>query len=138
MRMKFVLAIILMAIGLNAQASDPIVTGSWYNPDRDGEGISLEVDVGYFYTYGIRGQSWYVLQKVTPDKFIMWRPANLNEAAANVGTATVDVIDNDTIIFSYRLALDLDKRGLAFPHCLGGHCSGVYEYIRQTHLMECE
>lgn len=143
-----VVFVVMLAIGINtARADDPILydeclTGSWYATERTGEGVSLEVlpdgnVIGYFYTYGSLNQAWYVLQNTSTDRFVMLRPIGLHQDAAEVGSATIDVIDNNTLIFSFRMSLDLDNEN-AIPWCLSGFCSGVYKYERITQPVECK
>lgn len=142
----FILSVLLM-ISMPLMAMDACFTGSWYSPDRSGEGITLEVldnkTVGYFYTYGSEGRAWYALVEGDSENILtMYGTAKVSEipfsvSTFDVGTASITAIDSDTLKFSYSLVIDIDNVDVN-PWCLSGFCKGDYKYARLTQPIPCE
>ncbi len=144
MRMKQFTATLLLLLTAPAMALDACMTGSWYAPDRNGEGIVLEIlentTVGYFYTYGSQGRAWYVM---VGDEFLtVYGTALLSRnpfsvLEVDVGSAIITSIDDNTLRFKYSLTLDVDKNA-AIPWCLNAFCDGDYVYQRLTQPIKCD
>jgi len=147
--MKTLLIVILLLISPSLHALDECMSGAWFDPERNGEGIVLEVleeqTLGYFYTYGSQGRAWYVMlgEEALPDvelltiygtQLVSNIPYKVREF--EVGSAFITVIDNDSIQFKYDLVLDVDS-GNAIPWCMAGFCEGDYEYKRLTRPVPC-
>lgn len=143
--MKAFLLAALLLISTPLMALDSCLSGSWYTPDRVGEGITLEIAenqvVGYFYTYGSAERAWYVLAGDNDNNILtMYGTSKISEKPfavfqSKVGTAVVTEIDSDNINFSFDIVLDIDD---ANPWCLSGFCKGAYKYTRLTQPIPCE
>jgi len=148
--------ILLFFIGLllfstvNAAPIGVCHSGSWYSPDRVGEGISLEVledqVVLYFYTYRDGDKDWYIMQgartttsavslEIFATEFEAKEPFTVD--VYDVGDAVVEIIDDNTLSFEFVHTLDIQLPG-TFPFCLADRCTGVHEYIRLTSIVDCE
>lgn len=147
MKKLFALAILALIFSLPIHALDSCYTGSWADPDRDGEGITIAVlddgrTLSYFYTFGSEGRAWYVMVG-GPDGLLDVYGADkqsedtFSAFTSEVGAALIIPIDGDTITFEYDLELDID-RDASIPWCLGGHCSGAYTYRRLYGAGACE
>jgi len=125
-------------------AFDACMSGSWFDPERDGEGITLEAlpdggVLGYFYTYGSQGRAWYVMTgDETLTMFGTVKTSNdpFGVLESEVGTAIITAIGPRTLQFTYDLVLDVD-RDATIPWCLGGHCAGSHTYKRITQPRPC-
>ncbi len=130
----------LFLLSMNVQALDSCMTGSWYAPDRDGEGISLEVledrTVAYFYTYRNQKQVWYIIVDGTAYTTRKRTEEPFGVDVFDVGSASIVAHDNDNMTFTFKLDLDLD-RNAAIPWCLT-QCFGEYEYVRLTQPVACQ
>ncbi len=138
--MRYVLAGILLLLSGSVFALDSCITGSWYSPERDGEGINIEVledgDLLYFYTYRNQKQVWFV----SIDGVIYTTRKGSKEPFSvdtfEVGTSLIEVHDNDNLTFTFKLDLDID-RNAAIPWCLT-QCYGEYSYERLTQPVKCQ
>jgi hypothetical protein len=148
--MKKLLAILLLAFSLNAVALDPCYTGSWYDPERDGEGLVIEVlgdtTLAYFYTYSFHnsGQEWFLFQgdgaildafdtiKHSEDPFVA--------EVFDVGYAVIEPVNENEITFLHSYVLDLEvlSEENPSPWCLHEACTREYNYIRLTQPIDCE
>ena len=138
--MRYVLAGILLLLSGSVFALDSCITGSWFDPERDGEGINIEVledkTLVYFYTYRNQKQVWfisvdnvvYTTRKKTEDPFSV--------DVFEVGSASIVAHDNDSLTFRFKLDIDID-RNAAIPWCLT-QCFGEYEYVRLTQPVACQ
>lgn len=130
----------LFLFSMNVQALDSCMTGSWYSPDRDGEGINIEVmadtELIYFYTYRNQKQVWYVVidGAIYTTRKRSEEPFEVD--SFDIGSAAIEVHDNDNITFVYKLDIDID-RNAAIPWCLT-QCFGEYEYVRLTQPVACQ
>ena len=141
-----ILAILFGLAGLfgivgSAQAMDQCMTGAWYSPDKDGEGIELTVLddslYGYLYTYKGTSPDWYVFAgPFGKNKVNLYKPIKTSNpwkaTVHEVGTMGYDVIDDNHITFTMKLQMDL-WRDVTFPLCLLD-CTRVFEYERLTEL----
>jgi len=142
--MKYFIALVLTLFMSTAGAFDACMSGSWFDPDRNGEGITLEAlpnggVLGYFYTYGSQGRAWYVMTgDDTLAIFGTVKHSNdpFGVVESEVGTATVTTINAQALQFTYDLVLDVDRQA-AIPWCLGNHCSGSHTYTRLTWPVGC-
>ena len=138
--MKLFMLTALLLLSTPLLALDKCMSGSWYDPENSGEGITLQVlgdtTLGYFYTFGSAGKAWYVmLGEDTSMTMIGTVKTGEVITEAEVGYAEITVIDNNNIIFDYNLNLDVDD---GFDWCLSGFCSGNYAYKRITSPIPCE
>ncbi len=142
--MKILLTILLIGFTWNVYADDVCLTGSWYSPERDGEGINIEVDVGekdtivsgFFYTYVSNNPNWYVFEGVI-DNLTMYTGFKLSESpfkavVREVGVAKITYVTDNLMIYSYNLNVGPDGKP-----CIS-QCSGEYIYTRLTQPIACE
>lgn len=147
--MKFLLTFLLAIFSLNAMALDKCMSGSWYDPQRDGEGINVEVDatnmtVAYFYTFDRNeSKAWYTLLgdgylamfdtfKVD-DKYLEFRTET-----QLVGSAILEPLTPDAMYFIYQFDLEY-KDGKKYE-CVTTpdfSCNGRYLYRRLTQPIPC-
>lgn len=137
--MKYLLTL-LLALGMttSVQALDNCVTGSWYDPENSGSGINVEVmdDVVVVYYY-------------TPGRWLSFLGANdlpysvdlnlyqtTSEGTRYAGDGSIDIIDNDTMVFNYMQQYDFWREDATIPWCIG--CTGTFEYVRLTQPIPCE
>jgi hypothetical protein len=140
--MKLLLAILLMS-STNVVALNQCYSGAWYDLERPGEGINLDISVkgqlsGFFYTFATTSHVWfamngkpsdmtmYAVQKTSVDP---WKATEFE-----VGAATILPITDDMIVFTYALHTDIYHLG---DWCLKGYCSGQYVYTRITKPITC-
>ncbi|KAA9133467.1 hypothetical protein F3N42_03700 [Marinihelvus fidelis] len=127
--------------------------GSWYDRERSGEGINLEVldenFVAYFYTYEPRGeiadQTWFLIlgdnadgKATVHDVIAGYVDDGLDVAVMPVGSATFEYAGPDRLAFSWRMDLDLNRLGdgTVIPWCLSS-CSGSLSLSRLTRPHPC-
>lgn len=144
--MKFLLAIALLIFAQSSFGLDRCMTGSWYDPERDGEGINIEVlegqTFGYFYTYGLNNHKvWYLFQGKDDRNLTMYGTLKTSEdpfkaAEYDVGTASIRVFDEDFMLFEFQLRTDLSEDN-AHKFCLANYCEGKYLYERITTPIPC-
>ncbi len=133
---------VLMLVGLfgivgSAQSFDACMTGSWYDPDRDGEGINIEaldeVVIVYFYRPLTTGNHWYTFIGNRVDGPV---PLDMYDTILagtyKVGEAVIEQLDENTLAFEYLQLLNEGGQ----PWCIG--CIGSFEYIRLTTPISCE
>jgi hypothetical protein len=143
--MKFMVlfAITVLFIG-PVYAIENCMTGSWFNPAIDGEGINIEVTnekvVGYYY-------SWYVERDLHtfqgdndhPYEVSLYAyTAVLRSGALKnewVGDVVIEAIDADTLRFMFLWKFDFHSTS-SIPWCFTG-CSGNIEYTRLTQPVAC-
>ena len=130
-----------------SQAFNDCQAGSYYSPDRVGEGINIEIIdantmVAYFYTFGSEGRAWYTMigEGAMPLYGTLKNSEEPFETETwEVGSATVTFLDEHSLLFSYDLVIDIDQPfGGGTPWCLSGYCSGKYEYVRLTVPIGCK
>jgi len=129
----------------SAFALKPCHIGSWYDPDRKGEGINIEVinglKVAYFYTFDDDGdQVWYTMIgeeimtimttiKIYDDKQFITK-------TVDTGVAILEALTNDVIRFKFDRIIEYNE---GYPEvCEGDTCSGEYIYRRITQPVPCE
>ena len=138
-----ILAILFGLLGIvgSAQAIDECMSGAWYAPDKDGEGIELTVLedslYGQVYTYHFNSPEWYVFSgDMEDDSYTLYKTIKTSDpwkaTVLEVGKMSLDVFDRDHIIFTMKLQMDL-WRDVEFPMCLSD-CVTVFEYERLTEL----
>jgi len=134
--MKVVLTTLLMLIATQAVALESCMTGSWYDKTNPGTGIDVQIlgdkTVAYYYTYGSQGKTWYIMLGEGEELTVIGTAPNGSEA--DVGTARIFRIDDDTIFFEYQLTLDQDDD---FGWCLSGFCEDKFVYSRLTKPIPC-
>jgi len=119
------------------------MTGSWYAPERDGEGINIEVlegvVVAYFYRPDHSNQRWYNMLGDRPEGDNIWldvyQSIGINDIHW-VGDALISITGNDSIVFSYDFRYDLTLEGDGLPWCLG--CRDTFSYVRITQPIPCD
>lgn len=134
----FLLSILLMFSG-SAMAFDSCMTGSWYEPATNGEGLNVEVltngkVVAYFY----KSDEWFAMSGPSEDGLADLRMLSTRgpgTEAREVGSASVLVVDNNTIIFDWYVEFDFAKTGTGIPWCIG--CYGTREMTRLTEVIPC-
>ena len=132
--MKTLMLSILMLMSAPLLALDPCMTGSWY--ETDGEGINIEVlsperTIGYWYGYGTKGnQRWYTMDFGADGSGTIYT-TDIGRGLHEVGKASLDAIDSDTLLFVYNIIIDLDD----LPWCIG--CTGEAVNTRLTTVIEC-
>jgi len=148
--MRIFVLVLFLGISFQVAALEKCMSGAWFDPERNGEGMVLEIldeqTLGYFYTYGSEGRAWYVMlgEDALPDVELLTiygtaKVSNIPFVVRefDVGSAFISVIDNDSIRFKYDLVLDVD-RDAAIPWCLAGFCEGDYTYQRLSQPIPCE
>jgi hypothetical protein len=149
-RLCYVFAALLALYAAPALALENCDSGSWYDPDRAGEGINLEVTdstvVMYFYTYSEGSHAFYVGVGDNDDELVELTlyetvPGSLLEfpkEELEVGTAFVEK-EEGFLLWSYHLSLDADKVDNGhLPYCVGFHCDGEFVYERLTQPVACQ
>jgi len=142
--MKYLMTLLLL-ISTSAFASGSLpscYSGSWYDTDRNGEGIDLQVlehtNLFYFYTFVGKDQMWFTgLGKDT--NFTLYYTTKSHEnpfitSTDPIGTATIKFVDNDVMLFTF----DVPNKPPAGDWCLETSCSGKYVYERLTSLIKCD
>lgn len=148
----FLLSLMFLAVPGPVMALDECMTGSWYDPAVEHEGINIEVlandaAVAYFYTYEFfdrTEQNWVVFVG-DPSQMDAFDTVPLGDSQAeyDVGSGSIVAIDSDTLEFSHDFLLNLDLVGadgpdaLILPYCLDGQCERTYTYIRLTQPIPC-
>lgn len=144
--MKYLLALLLtFGIVGSAHGVDECFTGSWYDPATDdGRGIDIQVlpsgkVAGFFYTwYGTERELFVISGPNDSDtQLTLTGNQSLSDGTHAVGTATLDILDNNHLIFSHSWKYDFRNTGNTMRWCFSG-CSGVYEYTRLTQPIPCE
>jgi hypothetical protein len=144
--MKYLLALLLtFGIVGSAHGVDECFTGSWYDPaSADSRGIDIQVlptgvVAGYFYTwYDTNRELFLIIGPNDSDTQINLRGhQSLFGGTAEVGTATIDIIDNDHMIFSHNWKYDHHNTDNTMRWCFA-QCTAVYEYTRLTQPIPCE
>ena len=137
---------VLLSLTINtAQALDNCMTGSWYDPERDGEGINIESDgdvtIAYFYTFNRSDKSvWYTM--VGGTYLAMYDTFKVDDEFKDfrtetklVGTASLEPLGFNNIYFQYEFDLEY-KNGVKY-YCVGEICKGSYLYRRLTQPIPC-
>jgi len=147
--MKYFLTILLAIFSINAFALDECFTGSWYDKNRSGEGINIEVNKGgaltvaYFYTFDEdRRQTWFTFvgeKTLTMYQTVLLDYDDFITDEESIGVGVVEPVTNDVLIFAYdRLIkwLPLEEK---FVLCNGKFetCSATYIYRRLTQPVAC-
>ena len=140
--MKTLLVTLLLLISTSAMALDSCYTGSWYDPARDGEGISIEVldvtTVAYFYTFDSQDkQQWFTL--IGDGVMTMYSTELVGDFISQtdaVGTAEIIPLTNDTLSYEFNQEFRY-KNGNLIP-CNGDTCAGSYTYQRLTQPVPCQ
>lgn len=140
----FVLSLLLACS--NVFALDACFTGSWKGENLY-EGVNIEAlehtTVLYWYTYSFFDrdeQNWLLFEGDANDLVAYDTiPFGFEPILYEVGDGAIDVIDNNHIIFSYDLILDLDVADpqTVTPWCLTNLCEGSVELVRITQPIPC-
>jgi len=155
---RFILSLVLIFFSANAFSQDLCMSGSWYDTERDGEGIHLQIAdtflYGYIFEHRPGGMEWFTFladrteDTIADDYMIatLYRTVKLSESPYSsysypVGTVDMDFIDSGHITFVKDIKYDLMKLhdpNVSIPWCLAG-CTKTYEYVRLTtvHNNEC-
>lgn len=151
--MKYLMmAILLLLFTPQAVALDDVcAAGSWYAPERNGEGIVIDVTekyvAVYFFTHDGNGRDWFLavgdrslnkeLAEVRLDVYETMLLSNVpyETVEYKVGRAWLDFVDIDNLDFSYELTNDFDAEG---GWCLHVFCKGVeFGYVRPSEPIFC-
>lgn len=140
----------MMAGPFTVTAKDPLNTnseplsGSWYNPDRSGHGLSISRTsnnslILYWYTYDDSGHPMWLVSDVEPMTDGHWN-ARLQKAFRNtasnaisftdVGQASLHMVDSDELYFQWNLneASGVESEGIErMVHLIGGEAeTGIW------------
>lgn len=144
MSIRSIVISLLFLFSSGAMAIEACHTGSWYDPDRDGEGVNIEVidgiTVAYLYTFDHEDRpSWYTMlgdqylamyqTVVVPDK------TEFITKTQPVGVAQFELLTDDIIYFNYLIDI-VYKDGLKYE-CNYDRCKGSYVYRRITQPIPC-
>lgn len=152
------LAILLLIINIlttPAFALDRCLSGSWYEPFTEGEGINLEISdelvVGYFYTWKDGFRDMYTLTGYNEtdasnapwfDEFVTltghasFLLDGLHQTF-QVGHAAIEVLSDDILILAWEWEADWGDSDTPIPQCTRYECSGVRVMLRLTQPIEC-
>ena len=142
---KLLLILGALLLSTNLWAIDSCHTGSWYDPDRAGEGITIEVigdvTVVYFYTFDRwDDQVWYTM--IGDRRLVMYSSLIIPDddefftKQVIVGDADIEILTDDVIFFNYDRALEYFNGDLY--SCVGDICKGSYVYRRITQPIPCD
>ena len=144
---RFILTVLMVLAGVvgivnKAQAYDSCMTGAWVDSSLEAEGFSLEFyedfAVGFQYTYKRQsdGHQWFVFGFDDEGNGKMHTTADKDNLTEHqVGIATLDVVDEDTLLIVVHQSLDLDNGGGGTPWCIG--CNDEYVLDRLTQPVPC-
>lgn len=124
----------LLFFSMPLMAAETCLSGSFYDPKAPGAGINVEVlkdqTVVYFYR---EDNDWFVMQDTTVYQ-------NWNGNVMPVGTGDLVWINDDNVIFSYDLVLDISQVTFErpIPWCLRSDCWADLEYVRLTQPNPCD
>ena len=141
--MRYLLTLILTLLAVPVMAFDACMTGSWYDPQRDGEGINIEVlddtVIAYFYRPGASNQRWYLMIGDRPEggdaRLGVYQSVGVDEVYW-IGDALISVTGDNTLDFSYEFRYDMTRGGDDLPWCIG--CNGAFMYVRLTQPIPCD
>jgi hypothetical protein len=134
---KVILAIALCA-SFSAHALDTCLSGSWFNPERSGEGMDINIteDVVVAYWFGhLDGTAWFVAvgpndgAKVQLDIYQTLEGGDEKIIEDKIGE--MQISHDEFMLIDYQLHLDLRQLGaenIAIPWCLSQFCSGSWQY----------
>ena len=137
--MKTLLAILLFGFTGNIFAIDACMTGAWYSPEREGEGINLEVGAeklsGFFYTYYAENPHWFVFEGEDNFMLNLYTGHKISEnpfksLVTKVGTAKVLPVTDNILVFAYELELNYEGKPCINPESRA--CYGEFVYTRIT------
>lgn len=144
MKTLLITLLLLLTLSPNLFALDECMGGSWYDIERDGEGVDISVHdgvtFGYFFTHGSAGTVWYTFsgkdvltvrgtRKTSEDPFKAF--------TVDVGAAVIVPLTDNLIRFKYDLTLDVDD-DKETPWCLSKNCKGDFIYDRLTQVIPCD
>lgn len=126
-------------------ALDECFSGSWYDTSTsDGRGIDFQVlpndrAAGYFYTwYGEERELFLIVSDDASSDDVTFKGfQSLFDSTYNVGTARIEVIDNNHMIFSHDWKHDHRNVDNTMRWCQY-NCTATYEYTRLTQPIPCE
>jgi hypothetical protein len=142
--MKALLISLLLMLSTSVFAVEQCHTGSWFNPDRNGEGINIEFNdglvVAYFYTFDQDGQQvWYTMvgdRVLTIETTVIVEDeSDFITKTVDSGVADIEIITDNVLVFKYNLILDND--GDEFFLCEGDQCKAERVYERITQPIPC-
>jgi len=119
-------------------------TGSWYDPNRNGEGINIEfldgLVVGYIYTFDNHGkQIWFTMlgdKILTIETTVVVDDVDFLTKTVDTGVAEIDMITDNVLVFRYNLLLTHNGDG-DFYLCDDPSCKGERVYERLTQPIPC-
>ena len=140
MNMKLLIALLLFSSSAMTAELPACYTGAWYDAERVGEGMFLEVldgDVftGSFYTYHELTPDWFIFEGIKNDlvlstgRKISENPFKIVEH--KVGVGSILPVTDDLFIFTWKK--DIDYWG---KPCLS-QCDGQMVYTRITSPVKC-
>ena len=148
--MKTLLMTVLFMVSGSVFALDECFTGSWFDPDRVGEGINVEVNkdgaltVAYFYTFDKRGrQIWYSMigeETLVMESTVVVDDVDFITKTVDVGTAAVEPITNDVMVFGYVRLIEWNPIRKEFTLCdkeADDTCEAIHVYRRLTQPIAC-
>jgi len=144
--MRKLFLIILLAMSFNAIAFDECLSGSFFDPTRDGEGLNIE-PVGekgllaYFYTFANFDRIWYTMlgdTTLTMYTTVVLDDVDFITKTVAVGAAEIEFLNNNAMYFSYQILLDYDERSGEFEVCTRDYCAGSHLYKRLTQPISCK
>lgn len=147
MKNLFLAALAGLMFSTSAMAIDECFTGSWYDAEaNDGRGLDFQVlaneqIAGYFYTwYGAERDLFLVAGSSEGGGDNLWLSGYQSFYGGEMyaGTATISVVDNDTILFTHTWKYDARNTDSTMRWCLNSTCTGEYEFTRLTQPIPCE
>ena len=136
---KFLIVILLLLFTTPAMALDKCMLGSWYDPDRSGEGINLqvvgEITVIHFYTFNYNDdETWFILlgDRIFTMSSLVKIPDDDEFLTKEklVGHAEIEYVSNNAIYFQFKQDL-IYENGRAYE-CNHETCEGRFLYKRST------
>lgn len=133
MKKAVLVGLFLLFFAITAQANT-CLSGSFYDPEAPGSGINVEVledqTVVYFYR---EDNDWFIMQDNTVYQ-------NWAGDVTEVGVGDLVWVDDDNVVFSYNLLLDVHMISFErpIPWCLRSDCKAEFEYVRLTQPNPCD
>lgn len=133
--MKTVVFLLAALLPISGHAIDACMSGSYYAEATNGTGIDVQIgdETAVLFRYGyLAGDSEYWVGAAANDDdsvlefdaFQTYGPGGGEQM--NVGTMSIDVIDGETLLFSWAFHFDA-RKSTALPWCLSADCGGTEE-----------
>jgi len=129
--------ILLLLLSTSAYSFDACTTAAWSDPDpkKKGEGINVEVldDLVIAFFYDGSGKKWLSMKGERPEGNIAILDVmqTVNFGTAWVGVAGIEIVDENHLIFEYKLKFDRALVDKAIPFC-SSKCELIGNYVRQS------